>query len=95
MTRAQQFAQFDEQHPDIYAEYVACAKQLRLQGVQRYSSIGLLAVIRYQRLTSNHGVKDSGFAINNNYAPYYARKLADEYPIEFGEFFEMRTQRAA
>jgi hypothetical protein len=48
--------------------------------------------LRFHRALS--GKDDAGYRVNNNYSSRLARKLMEEYPEEFGGFFETRELKA-
>lgn len=91
-TMENKFEQFHAEHPEVYAEFVRYAKNIRARGFRRYSSQTITAVMRFH--SDVDGRPEDKFKVNQNYHPYMARKLMREDP-SFEGFFETRTLRAA
>ncbi len=84
------FIRFHNAHPEFWKVFVGHTVRLRNRGFKRYSARTLIELIRFhadvgdiKRLT--------GFKINNNHTPFYARVFSLLYP-ECGGFFSMRIQ---
>lgn len=86
------FVEFDKGHPDVYAQFVQIARDLKARGREHYSSDAICHVIRFQRITS--GPDGMGFKMNNNYTALLARKAMAEHEDLVG-FFHLRERRAA
>ena len=84
------YTQFRHDNPHVEAELVKLARQLISRGHQKYSIKALFEITRWHRALQT---TDEDFKLNNNYAPYYARDLMDEYPDLEG-FFNLRAQKS-
>jgi hypothetical protein len=90
MTKDEKFKQYDTNHPEVYQYLLFLCDNLRRRGLKRYGISPLLELIRWE-FRVNRGNDD--FKIQNDFKPWYARKIAQENP-EFAEFFEFRVMRA-
>jgi hypothetical protein len=86
------FEKFLAEHPDVYAEFVRIALDLRRRGREHYSADAVCHVIRFERITS--GKDDDGWKLNNSFTALLARKAMAEHPEELGGLFETRQRRA-
>ena len=90
-TQAQErFDKFNEAHPEVLRELRTLAVQMKRRGFESYSIMTLYGAARY-RLSLESG---EDFKLNNNYMPFYARRLMETTP-ELRGFFETRELRAA
>jgi len=87
---AHNFQEFDEQHPEIWELFRSTTFQVMERGFRNYGAKSILERIRWHT-SIEQGRRD--FKVNNNYAPYYARKFHSNYP-EFAGFFRCRAQKA-
>jgi len=83
------FQEFDQAHPEIWKLFRSTTFQVMERGFRNYGAKSILERIRWHT-SIEQGSRD--FKINNNYAPYYARKFHASYP-EFDGFFRTRTQK--
>jgi hypothetical protein len=90
-TIAERFAEFDEQHPEVYEMYKRFAFELRSRGCERGSTQQILGRIRWE--TNVNPGKDGGFRVNEQFKKLYAKKLVAE-DESFRDFFEFRERRA-
>lgn len=84
------FQRFHAEHPEIYRELCRLARNLKSQGLEKYSIVGIYEVIRFNDAYSNTGEKP--FKLNNNYRSRYARLIMENEPDLQG-FFETRELR--
>jgi len=82
------FTEFDQAHPEIWVLFRNATFQVMERGFRNYGAKSILERIRWHT-SIEQGSRD--FKINNNFAPYYARKFHSNYP-EFSGFFRTRTQ---
>lgn len=87
----ERFEQYDRANPQIFEAMLSIARRWKAAGRTHCSADFLLHILRWE--TGLRGGDD--FKINNDYAARYARKMAQQYPHEFGGFFEFRRLRAA
>jgi len=92
-TIADQFAAFDQAHPEVYAAFAMFAAQMRSRGYAHYSADGIMHIVRYHAAV-NPERDGGGFKINNNFVALYARKLVAADP-SFATFFAFRVRRTA
>ena len=81
------FKTYDEENPRIYELFVKFAKEAKLSGRVKFSSYAIFERIRW--FVDVETVGDT-FKVNNNYRPYYARKMMQEFP-DFESFFHTRV----
>ena len=91
-TIADQFAAFDQAHPEVYQAFAKFAGQMRARGYTHYSADGIMHIVRYHAAVNPE--RDGGFKINNNFVALYARKLVAADP-SFAGFFAFRVRRTA
>ena len=84
------FRAFDAAHPEVYRMFRAYAVELRNAGAERAGAKLIWERMRWEKRIGNL----RGVSLNNDYTCCYARLLAENEPETFGEFFEMRTNRA-
>ncbi len=77
-------------HPRVYLLFRKYAYELYSKGIRRYGAKAIVERIRYQEAMDTGR---DGFKINNNIVSYLARKLADEEPLLFAEFFSFRGDK--
>ena len=87
---AHNFQDFDAAHPEIWVLFRNATFQVMERGFRNYGAKSILERIRWHT-SIEQGRRD--FKVNNNFAPFYARKFHDSYP-EFSGFFRTRTQKA-
>ena len=80
------FAEFHEDNPHVYDMFVSFTKQAKQANRKYYSSYAIFERMRWYTDIETDG---EPFKLNNNYRPYYARKVMEEYP-EFEGFFRIR-----
>lgn len=89
---ADSFREFLRLNPWIIEWFERKALDLVRRGHQRIGINMLCEVFRYEQMRST--VDPSGnYKINNNYAPYLSRELAQRQP-ELADAFEFRSSRA-
>ena len=85
------FKAFHKKNPYVYQKLCSMAKEWQNAGHSKVGIKMLFEVLRWQ-----HGLKKMDteeFALNNNYAPHYARLLMAENS-ELEGLFELRTIRS-
>jgi hypothetical protein len=83
------FNRFHKNNPDVYNKLLELSLELRAVGHRR---IGIKML--FEQLRWLHALRTtdmSGFKLNNNYAPFYARLLMER--PELKNFFETRAVR--
>ena len=85
----EQAQRFDAQHPIVWQLFRQFTFDRINRGFKNYSGNSIVERIRWQTDQAETG--DNQFKINNNYAPYYARKFMQHYPEHEG-FFRTRRQ---
>lgn len=88
----EQFEAFDAKHPDVYQMFKKLAYQVRAKRTH-YSARHILSAISFHSAVDGRDVEK--WKLNNNYSPYFARKLMREDALNFGSFFETRKLKAA
>lgn len=83
------FKEFDRRNPQVYKSLVDLAYQLRERG---HKVIGIKMLIEVVRWQTKLKTTDEDYKINNNYAPFYARKIMNDNPSLDG-MFNLREQR--
>lgn len=76
-----------EAHPEALDEFVAIARRMKSKGVTRYSSDGILHIIRWNALVD--GRDHQGYRCNNDFSSRLAR-LAMQRFEDLRGFFELR-----
>ena len=88
---ADDFAEYDRTHPDIWAAFQRIAFNLVRHGQERYGAKAIFEVIRYN--IAINGDDGDAFKCNNNFTSCYARKFIFENP-HLSDFFELRKAPA-
>jgi len=79
------FEQYDNENPEIWKAFLKYTIETINKGFDHYGAKGIFELIRWHT-----GVKgNDGFKINNSYAPDYARKFIERYPV-WKDFFRLR-----
>lgn len=91
-TIAERFAEYHEEHPDVYRQLVALARQWKAAG---HETCGMKMLT--ERLRWEFGLRpgvgfESGF--RNDFTSRYARLIMNQEP-DLDEFFEIRRLRSA
>ncbi len=95
MTLLQKFEAYDKENPKVYEAFRKFAFQLREAGRKRASASLIFERIRWETAVSGNPEEGlPALKLNNNYRAFYARKLAEESPIYFENFFETREQKS-
>ena len=90
-TAREKFEQYHRDHPEVYRELVRLAYEWYNNG---HAKLGMQTLIERVRWEFHmYGKYYDGFKINNNFSPYYARKIMREHP-ELEGLFELRTLRS-
>lgn len=84
------FEQFHRDNPEIYRMLVRDAHKVQSKG-KRCSIYLLIERVRWFMTIETEGKQAEEFRINNNFSPFYARKLMAEEP-GFKDFFQIRDQ---
>lgn len=94
------FEEFHKENPWVFDRLVSMCRALKARGFRRYSIWPLMGSLRYQfdLKTGGDVVTVAGgttlrVKLNNNYTPYYSRKIMNDCPDLHG-FFETRTAEA-
>ena len=90
MTTARDFAQYDNDHPEIWEMFERFAHDVIRAGFTEYSADAILHRVRWEC-----GVvrKSATWKCNNNLTPWYARKFHAQYPQHRG-LFRLRASMA-
>jgi hypothetical protein len=80
------FEDYHLSNPSVYKLFTQFAKEVKESGFSNYSANSIFERIRWHLDVNTVGDR---FKINNNYRPYYARKLMDD-DKEFEGFFRVR-----
>lgn len=83
------FWKFHHENPQVYRKLVELASEARGAGRKRIGINMLFEVVRWNHLVHT---RSDDFALNNNYAPRYARIIEERNP-ELKGIFEMRRIR--
>ena len=83
------FRKFHAAHREVYVLFQKYARELTAAGRTRFSADAILHRIRFYHAV-NPDKEFEGFKINDNFSSRYARLLAEDFPEEFGDFFEFR-----
>lgn len=84
----QKFAEYNEQHPEVYKTFEKMALELISKGIKHYGSKAIIEAIRYHTIVS----EGKEFKINNNITPMFARVFESKHPEHEG-FFEKRASK--
>ena len=83
------FDTFCAENPEVYEQFRLLAVKLKAKGFDRWGAKAIWEVLRYElAISTTANVKD--YKLNNNYTSRMARKLMNEEPEDFGDFFEVR-----
>tara|TARA_R110002153_G_scaffold186178_1_gene339327 strand:+ start:1299 stop:1592 length:294 start_codon:yes stop_codon:yes gene_type:complete len=80
----EKFKDYHKQNPEVYKLFKQFAQQAKFSGKTHYSANSIFERIRWHVEVETLGDR---FELNNNYRPYYARKLMIDYPETFAGFF--------
>ena len=84
-----EFDRFVADNPEVYEKFRMIAVKLKAKGFTRWGAKAIWEVLRYElAVSTTANVKD--YKLNNNYTSRMARKLMNEEPEDFGDFFELR-----
>lgn len=89
-TWAARFAEYDQRHPEVWAAIVRFADEAAAAGATRVGMRAIIERVRWEHLVRPDAAEQ--FSINNNYAGFYARKLADLAP-RYAAMLELRGGR--
>jgi hypothetical protein len=81
--------EYDADNPAVWEMFESLALALIGEGLTRYGANTLVGRIRYEA-RMHTADRRSPFGVNNDYAPYFARKFARKHP-EHANFFETRV----
>ena len=81
------FEAFHAENPDIWRLFLRFTWEAKQAGRERFSAYTVAERIRWY--TSVETRDPTGFKINNNWIPFYARLFHERYPAHAG-FFELR-----
>ena len=82
----EKFEVYDKENPVVYELFVKFAKEAKSSGRKTFSANAIFERIRWFVDVETSG---DSFKVNNNYRPYYARKMMQEF-LEFEGFFRTR-----
>lgn len=82
------FARYFRENPRVWERFCEHSLALIARGVRHYSALTLVCVIRFERDLEAREA-GTGFRINNNAIPFYARLFELAYPEHEG-FFQKR-----
>lgn len=80
------FETYHKENPIVYELFVKFANEAKAAGFKNFSANAIFERIRWYVSVETVGDK---FKVNNNYRPYYARKMMENYP-EFEGFLNTR-----
>lgn len=84
------FAEFLAVHPEVWDLFVHFTRDRIRRGFIRYSADAILHRIRFE---TEHALDDgTGFRVNNNWTPFFARRWREQFP-EFADLFQTRVAR--
>lgn len=87
----ERFEEFHRDHPEVYDLIIQYARNAKAAGFDRFSISAIIERIRW----FHHIEKgDREFMLDNRFRSRYARKLMDEHPEEFADFFEVRVLKS-
>lgn len=86
--RAEEFIAYHKSNPEIWKLY----EEFALEAVTSSSLFGSMAVINRIRWEETITRRNSGFKVNNNFAPFYARIFIMKYP-QYSDKIELREVR--
>ena len=90
MSKQDQFTKYDQEHPEVYRYLLTLCRNVRERGFTRYAISPLVELVRWH-FRIERG--ENEFKIQNDFKPWYARKIAQENP-EFSDFFTFRPIRS-
>lgn len=80
---------FHLENPQVYRRLVEMALRVRAKGHRHYSIMTLWGALRYEATISTTGDQ---YKLNNNWMPYYARRIMAEVPALQGFFRTRKTK---
>jgi hypothetical protein len=80
------FEVYHKENPRVYELFVKFAKEVKAAGFKNFSANAIFERIRWYVSVETVGDK---FKVNDNYRPYYARKMMQDFP-EFEGFLNIR-----
>ena len=83
---------FISENPHIWRSFKMLAVKIKAKGYDRWGAKSLWEVLRWE-LAVNSNSKVPGPRLNNNFVSRFARKLMEEEPEDFADFFETRQLR--
>lgn len=83
-------ADFDRDHPEVYAEIERLALDAFARGRRRLGIGQLVEVARWNLSTT---ARDDGYKLNNDFRSRWVRRLIADHP-EFKDAFELRELKA-
>lgn len=86
---ALKFEDFHRKNPLVYDTLVAMTRKWKASGHEKVGLRMLFEIIRWEIGLTTATVD---FQINNNYAPFYARKIAREHPDLASMFYFRRSE---
>lgn len=87
-----EYLEFDKANPQVYELFKQYAFQLRKRGFKRYGARGIFNRIRWETDEPSNQTHES-FKLSDHHTPFYARRLMDEFPREFADFFIIKEQK--
>lgn len=83
----EKFETYHKENPQLYKLFERFAREALSSGYKTFSAYAIFERIRWHVAIETVG---DPFKLNNNYRPYYARKLMFDQP-EFEGFFNTRS----
>lgn len=84
------FSVYDKENPRVYELFKQFAEEAHAAG-RKVGAKAIYERIRWEIHVATKPEKGMPLLkLNNNYTAYYARKLLDENPAKWGDFFELR-----
>lgn len=83
------FEKFHENNPEVFKTLERLAAQHISMGMRKIGINYLCEVVRWKKFVQTRD-DNSLYNINNNYRPFYARKLVEKHP-DWKPYFEFRS----
>jgi len=80
------FLEYDRRNPEVYTDFIVYTF-IVIRAGRRCGAQDVLGRIRWESIINTEGDR---FKINQNYAPYYARKFMSDFPRYKG-FFQTKV----
>ena len=85
------FETYDAKHPEVWRMFCLFTLDRIRVGCTYYGAKSIIERIRWETDAARIQSKENEFKVNNNYAPFYARRFHAQYP-KWNGFFRLRHQ---